>query len=113
MNEVATTKQAYNRSEQVKEAGLATRWPTGTSGNLDGRPKNSLTTLLREILESDDGKKRQKLVEEMVALATTTGGRGQIPALMEIFNRIDGKVTDTLKLEGEIPVKLIFYREKE
>lgn len=70
------------------------RWQPGQSGNPNGRPKNSLTTLLERYLEADNAVEKQRLVEELVKLAKTNQGRGQIPALKEIFERIDGKVAD-------------------
>ncbi|KKN74707.1 hypothetical protein LCGC14_0387490 [marine sediment metagenome] len=70
------------------------RWLSGESGNPAGRPKNSLTSLLRDIVEANDEEKKRELADELVNLATARGARGQIPALMEILNRLDGKVTE-------------------
>ena len=68
----------------------------GQSGNPHGRPKNpmSMTALLREILEHDGGKTMRELVEETVRLGKATGLKGQVPALIEIWNRIDGKLIE-------------------
>ena len=77
-----------------KKPPLGIEWKPGQSGNPAGRPRNSLTTLLERYLEADNASEKQQLVEELVKLAKTNQGRGQIPALKEIFERIDGKVAD-------------------
>lgn len=70
------------------------RWEPGESGNPDGRPKSTLTSLLERYVNADGEKEKKALVKELLTLAKTRQGRGQIPALMEIFNRLDGKVID-------------------
>ncbi|KKL66194.1 hypothetical protein LCGC14_2147410 [marine sediment metagenome] len=85
------------------------RWQPGMSGNPAGRPKDSLTSLLREYLESadtPDGKTRkQELIETLVSQAKTPGVKGQISALLEILNRIDGKVTDTHAIIQDVNIR--------
>lgn len=89
-------KQTNNTEYKVgyKKPPKGIEWLPGQSGNPAGRPKNSLTTLLERYLEADNASEKQRLVEELVKLAKTNQGRGQIPALKEIFERIDGKVAD-------------------
>jgi len=74
----------------------------GQSGNPAGRPKEPLTTLLHAYLEENGGARKQRIITEIYKLATTTGIRGQIPALTEIYNRIDGKVPDQHSILGLI-----------
>lgn len=69
-------------------------WVPGQSGNPKGRPKNTLTSLLEKHLNENGEVEKQALIEELVKLAKTSQGRGQIPALKEIFERMDGKVAD-------------------
>lgn len=75
-------------------------WQQGESGNPDGRPVDSLTTLLKEYLDADNSKEKRELIEVLVRLAKSPGIRGQISALREIFDRVEGKVPDKHQLEG-------------
>lgn len=75
-------------------------WKPGESGNPNGRPKTSLTSILRECLEEVDGDgktTKERIVERLVKLADDPKG---LPAIQEILDRIDGKVADKLQLQG-------------
>jgi hypothetical protein len=94
-------KQAENR--RLVEAGKATRWKSGQSGNPDGRPpkRECLTSLLKEEIERvvpEDPKGRTW--KELLVLATMQlalkGNRG---ALKEIWERMDGKVQQAVAFE--------------
>ncbi len=71
------------------------RWEPGESGNPAGRQPDSLTTLLKSYLEQGDGKAhKKKVVQALVDLAQSIGSSGQVAAIKEIFDRVDGKVID-------------------
>jgi hypothetical protein len=77
----------------TKDYSQLTPWSKGQSGNPAGRPKEPLTILLREYLEANNGERKQELIDHMYQLAISDK-RGNVPALIEIFNRIDGKLID-------------------
>ncbi len=84
----------YNPADNFKGA-TGRRWEPGESGNPEGRKPDSLTTLLKSYLEQGDSKAhKKKVVEALVALAQSIGSQGQVAAIKEIFDRIDGKVID-------------------
>ena len=76
---------------------LRPRWKSGESGNPAGRPKSSITSILREKLEQigEDGRSKAEIVADILyEMATSKGSRGQMPALIELLDRIEGKVAD-------------------
>ena len=77
-------KQDKNRTliEQTK----ATRWKENQSGNPDGRPPNSVTTLLKNRNPEDN----QAVADKLYALALN----GDMSAIKEYIDRTDGKVID-------------------
>jgi len=103
-------KEQRTNSGQFTE-GNEFAWSPGQSGNPDGRPKDSLTTLLREYLDANNQREKQLIIGELVSLAKATGVQGQIAALREIFDRIDGKVSQDIKLEGIVGVLTPQYLE--
>ncbi len=77
-------------------------WQPGQSGNPNGRPKNSVTTLLKNRNPKDN----QKIADKLYQLALA----GDMSAIREYIDRTDGKVTDTHKIEGDIPVSIVYKR---
>lgn len=80
-------------------------WKKGQSGNPKGRPINplSLTALLNKKL-SENPEDANAIVNALIAL-----GKGRDMRAIEMsFERIDGKVVEVHKIEGELPIKLIF-----
>jgi len=88
-------------------------WKPGQSGNPKGRPKNTITTLLKEYLDADGEVEKQAIVRAWIATAKTSGARGHIPALVEMLDRTEGKVDANLKLKSDIPINLIFKTNAE
>ena len=81
-------------------------WKPGQSGNPGGRPKGkSITAELRKLL--DKGTNAEDLAEILLKM-----GKKDLAALREVLDRSDGKVTDTHRIEGEIPVSIVYKRVK-
>lgn len=77
------------------------RWKAGQSGNPAGRPKSKpFKDALADILEADDKRLLRKVAASVVAKAVT----GDVGAAKEIFDRIDGKVTDTLETNSLVRI---------
>ena len=76
--------QVYNRTEQIKEANMSTRFKPGVSGNPKGRPLNSVTTLLK----NTDKETTHKIARKLTKLAED----GDLKAIDMFIDRTDGKV---------------------
>ncbi len=76
----------------------------GQSGNPAGRPKGSrnLSTILRELLDEEielsDGEKK-KYKEVIIRKLITKANDGDLRAITEIFDRVDGKPTQEIHHE--------------
>jgi hypothetical protein len=70
--------------------------------------KISITKILEDKLLEWDKKtfkpKAEMIADKLIELAIS----GYFPAIQEVMDRIDGKITDVHKLEGMAPVTLIF-----
>jgi hypothetical protein len=79
------------------------RWKKGTSGNPRGRPKKQdcLTQLLREEIRKICPADREKRTwKELIVRATLQlAMKGNATALKEVWERLDGKVLQTEKLQ--------------
>ena len=80
-------------------------WKPGQSGNPKGRPptKLSITALVNDILT--------KHPEDAYAIALaliSLAKKQNLPAIESVMNRVDGKVAEVHKLEGELPVYIQF-----
>lgn len=84
------------------------RFKKGQSGNPSGRPKMpiSLTQILKQRLTEhpEDGR---EIVDALIAMAKSRGIQG-IQAVKELFDRIDGKVIERHRIDGELPIRLVF-----
>ena len=91
-----------NRAEDGK-------WLPGKSGNPSGRPKMplSLTKILKELLETEPEE-----AEAIVKAHIKQGKYGDMRAITELYDRIDGKVLERHKIETE-PITLTFVPAKE
>jgi len=73
----------------------------GQSGNPKGRPKGSgITDRLKKLLEKEDGKIADALAQSIISAAL----RGDYRFVKEILDRVEGKVTDKLDIDGEVRV---------
>jgi len=85
-------------------------WRPGESGNPSGRPKDSVslvTTLKQQLREHPE------LATDIIQALITKGKSQDVSAIKEMFDRIDGKVVETHRIEGEIPVVLKFMPARE
>ena len=98
---------------------LGLRWKNGQSGNPNGRPKKdvSITSLLKVKMLEDAGKGKthgELIVEALLEIAESRLSRGQIPAIKEILERVDGKVATPVDLgnRDDKPLLLQFVPAK-
>ena len=70
------------------------QWQSGQSGNPNGRPPNSVTTLLKNRTPGDN----QKVADKLYQLALD----GDMSAIREYIDRTDGKVTEKHLFAGLI-----------
>jgi len=90
-----------------KEPPIEHRFKPGQSGNLKGKPKGtlSMTTLLREYLETKDPK-TGKYVKDIVSEAFVKRAVAKSDVLMkELLDRTDGKVTQSIDIDDGVDVK--------
>ena len=98
------------------------QWKKGVSGNPRGRPKkqDSLTSLLKaEIKKICPADRQKRTWEELMVLATLQlAMKGNAAALKEIWERLDGKISQSGKLEfgangKEIRISVVYENPSE
>ena len=98
-------KKGKRRGNPDKIRGF--QWKPGQSGNAKGRPrKERLADTLEEVLDETLPKEqdprqstfRYALIKNWVV---KTIQKGDIDGIVEIFNRVDGKVPNRIALGGE------------
>lgn len=85
-----------------------TQFKPGQSGNPNGRPNGarSLSTTLREMLEEEievtvGGKKEKKrFADVMIRKLLQKANEGDLRAIQEIFDRVEGKALQEIKNEN-------------
>jgi hypothetical protein len=86
-------------------------FPPGVSGNPNGRPKGrSLTARLRDLLDQyeingkrvPNGKQVADLVVEGLVLGAAKGNSRN---LQEVFNRVEGKVTERVEINASLSIE--------
>ena len=94
-------KKAPSRAEHLEKF----QWKKGQSGNPEGRPTGgiSLVERLKAYLRRNPGE-----AEAIIVALVKEGRLGNIIATKELLDRIDGKVVETHKIEGEMPIKILF-----
>ena len=82
---------------------LGRKFPKGVSGNLGGRPRKKPITEELEKLLSDP-----KVAHAVAAAAIGAARRGNIKALAEIADRVEGKVSKPVEVDmsGELTANL-------
>ena len=104
MTDDSTEKQRTNR--EVSNANLIPIKP-GECLNPGGRPKGkSITAELRKLVERGD------TAEELADILYRMS-RKDLGALKELLDRTDGKVTDTHRIEGDVPISIVYQSKKD
>lgn len=84
------------------------QWAAGQSGNPKGRPKRgqAMADALRAVLRgkgSDGRPNRRAIAEKLISMARD----GDMDAIKLIFERIDGKVAESVHLGGVVEFTLM------
>lgn len=91
-----------------------TKFKEGESGNPSGRPKGSrnLSTILKEMLDEDieitiDGKKQKKKFQDLIIRKLIKKANdGDLRAIEQIFDRVEGKPKQSLDVESGVTVTI-------
>jgi hypothetical protein len=78
-----------------------TPWKPGQSGNPNGRPRNSVTAMLKAV----DPETSKEIKDKLIELAK----KGDLQAIREFIDRTDGKVVDKHQVEST-SVNITFVR---
>ena len=101
-------KQGNNSDVGYCRPPAASRFQPGRSGNPNGRPKGrSVTAIMRQIIEADDGRIASALARMMFERAPA----GDFRFLKEILDRTEGKsrpMTNSAAEDGELRIQVIF-----
>jgi len=89
------------------------KFEPGQSGNPNGRPLGSknLSTILREMLEEEidvviDGvKTKKKFKDAIIRKLMKKAHDGDLKAIIEIFDRVEGKAKQELTVQTEMELK--------
>lgn len=83
------------------------RFTSGQSGNPAGRPKGrSVTALLRQVVEANDGELAERLVRVLIQRALD----GDFRAMQEIWNRLEGKPRQQSPDAGSGVMEIVIHR---
>lgn len=88
-----------------QDALKANQFTPGKSGNPNGRPKGSgVADRLRRLLEEEVTLKGKKLTmaDALAQVVLNKAMKGDHKFVKEILDRLDGKVTDRLEVDGDI-----------
>ena len=111
MTEDKELSQEQRTSRAISNANLKPYQP-GESGNPGGRQKGeSITAQLRKLLNETDreGKSNaEKIAELLIREAQKPNSRHLAALIKEILDRTEGKVLDTHKIEGDVPVSIVY-----
>jgi hypothetical protein len=99
-------KKNPNRAKHLEQY----KWKPGQSGNPEGRPTGSIS--LVEKLKAYLRRHPEEALAIVIKLVEQ-GKQGNIVATKELLDRIDGKVAERHRIEGEMPVKLLFVPAQE
>lgn len=105
--EVKTTPENTGLGrEGVPQRDAQGRWLPGVSGSPGGREPGqglSLVGLLKRRLAE-----RPQDAEAIINALISMGRERELGAIREILDRVDGKAIETHRIEGELPIRLVF-----
>ena len=91
-----------------------TSFKPGESGNPAGRPKREWTWsgLLEDAMEEQDetGESYKKIIVRKVR---TLGTKGDMVAIKELFQRMDGMPQQDVKVDGEVKTLIVLDTKEE
>ena len=106
------TKTGKNTGIGYKHPPEQYQFKKGHCANPAGRPskKDCLTSLLRDEIEKICPTNKQgKTWKELIVIATMAQAvKGNPAALREIWDRMDGKVTQPISSDSDQPINLVF-----
>lgn len=80
----------------------------GQSGNPKGRVVKNVSIVKAVIRRLENNPEEiDDIAQALINMAKKTS-LTQLGAIQEMMNRVDGKVAETHKIEGELPIRLIF-----
>ncbi len=112
-------KQVKSRlgNPNIAEAGKPYQWQPGQSGNPSGRAPNKkyLSEIARELLEEvPKGELEGRNADILVVLALIRKGvGGDTRAIEMLHDWTEGKVADTHKIVGDVPVSIVYKLKGE
>ena len=117
MSKKATKKSAVMQRKNSRKVPRGKPFQKGVSGNPKGRPKKAdfLADIMREKLAEMDPDVGLHTRAELVVLCTyELALKGNAAALREVWERMDGKVTEEVNVTGNINIvdRLIAGRER-
>lgn len=80
----------------ANEANLKPAWQPGQSGNPSGRPKDYITRFLRARCEKEG--------EAFADVLWTLAMKGDMPAIHEVYDRVEGKVPQPTSVDGGLEI---------
>ncbi|MGB8799438.1 MAG: DUF5681 domain-containing protein [Candidatus Acidiferrales bacterium] len=94
---------------KIAEAGKATRFQPGNSGNKSGRPRDIVSQVMREMLPEPCPLDKNGLAwAEAIALAVFKKAlRGDVRAAAEVFDRTEGRPKQSVQLSATAEVRTI------
>jgi len=90
-------------------------WPKGVSGNPGGRPKKKpLTEEIERLLEQEAPKGKGRTWAAVIAQALLTKAcKGDVRAIAELANRVEGKPFQSVKVDVETGRRLTEMSDEE
>ena len=116
MSSDSETNELQRTNREISNANLIPFKPN-ESGNPAGRPPGIryLSELTRDLLrETRKGDIEGKTTDELVVLALVKEAlKGNTKAIEMLHDWTEGKVLDVHKIEGDIPVSIVYKLEKK
>jgi hypothetical protein len=103
-----TKKEKKKGNPKIAEAGKATRFPPGISANPGGRTKTASLSEALRIVAGMNVKELKPLPTDSVPIAIAKALvrkalKGHTPSISEIFDRVEGRAPQSVRLEDKGP----------